>query len=171
MGFFFPALPCGPNLSLRADVASGDANPRARTLNTFNPLFPKGIYFTEPGFIGPSNLVALHPVLDLHLHKGLGLVTTVVAYWRQDRADGVYNFGGFPSVPGPGSMPVPSQPSSRARFVGMEANAWLEWGVTRHVTFDLSYSHLFAGDYLKETPSPRASKGFDYLAAWVSLTF
>ena len=38
-------------------VASGDNDPRARTLNTFNALFPKGAYFGEIGLIGPANLL------------------------------------------------------------------------------------------------------------------
>ena len=164
VGYFFKDLPFGPNLSLRADVASGDANPHDGTLGTFNPLFPRGSYFTEPGFIGPSNLIALHPVVDWHLCKGLGLVTTVVGYWRQDTGDGIYNFGGFPSVSGPGVMPNPGQPASRARFVGTEANAWLTWGINRHVTLDLSYSHFFAGGFIKDTPSPTGSKSFNYFA-------
>ncbi len=32
-------------VALRAGAASGDGNPADRTLNTFNPLFPRGAYF------------------------------------------------------------------------------------------------------------------------------
>ena len=49
LGYYFQRLPFGPNLSLRVDLASGDGNGHDRTLQTFNPLFPKGIYFSEPG--------------------------------------------------------------------------------------------------------------------------
>lgn len=180
VGYYFQALPFGPNVSLRLDLASGDANRRDGRLGTFNPLFPKGIYFSEPGFIGPSNLVALHPVVDWHLHKAVGLVTTVIGYWRQDTGDGVYNFAGVPALPA--GSPVPASPAGGqvpggARYVGTEANAWLEWGVNRHLTFDLSYSHFFAGAYARDTavlnraPGGRGGQSFDYVAAWLTFTF
>lgn len=179
VGGYFQALPFGPNVSLRFDLTSGDANGRDGRLQTFNPLFPKGIYFSEPGFIGPGNLLALHPVVDWHLRKNVGLVTTVIAYWRQDAGDGLYNFGGAPSLPG---SPVPGSPAGGnvpggSRFVGTEANAWLEWGLNRHLTFDLSYSHFFAGAYARDAaaltraPGGRENQSFDYLAAWLTLTF
>ena len=110
LGYYFQRLPFGPNVSLRVDLASGDANGHDGTLQTFNPLFPKGIYFSEPGLIGPSNLLAVHPVVDWHLRKNVGLITTVIGYWRQDTGDGIYNFGGEPSLPGP-----PASAPSRRR--------------------------------------------------------
>ncbi len=179
VGYFFKELPFGPNVSLRYDMTSGDANPHDGRLETFNPLFPKGIYFSEPGLIGPSNLIALHPVVDWHLRKNVGLVTTVIGYWRQDTGDGVYNFGGAPSLPG---APMPAAPGGGtvpggSRYVGTEANAWLEWGINRHLTFDVSYSHFFAGAYtrdaaaLNHVPGGHNGQSFDYLAAWLTFTF
>ncbi len=179
LGYYFQRLPFGPNLSLRLDVASGDADARDRRLQTFNPLFPKGIYFSEPSFLGPSNLIALHPVVDWHPRKNLGLMTTVIAYWRQDTGDVIYNFNGTPALPG---SPVATRPMrgnvpGGSRYVGAEADAWLEWGINRHLTFDLSYSHFFAGTYardsaaLNNTPGGRNHQSFDYVAAWLTFTF
>lgn len=179
IGYYFKALPFGPNLSLRVDVASGDADARDHRLETFNPLFPKGIYFSEPSFIGPENLIAFHPVVDWHLHKAVGLMTTVIAYWRQDTGDGVYTFSGAPALPG---SPVPTMPAGGrvpggSRSVGTEADAWLEWGINRHLTFDLSYSHFFAGTYardaaaLSHAPGGRDGQSFDYIATWLTLSF
>lgn len=179
VGYYFKELLFGPNLSLRVDVASGDANPHDRTLGTFNPLFPKGIYFSEPSFIGPENLIAVHPVVDWHLHKALGLMTTVIGYWRQDTGDGIYNFSGAPALPG---SPVPARPaggtvSGGSRYVGTEAAAWLEWGINRHLTFDLSYSHFFAGTYARDdaalthAPGGRDGQSFDYIATWLTFEF
>ncbi len=179
IGYYFKALPFGPNLSLRVDVASGDGNARDHRLGTFNPLFPKGIYFSEPSFIGPENLIALHPVVDWHLHKAVGLMTTVIAYWRQDTGDGIYTFTGAPALPG---SPVPAMPAGGrvpggSRYIGTEADAWLEWGINRHLSFDLSYSHFFAGAYARDAaalthaPGGRAGQNFDYIATWLTLSF
>ena len=55
---------------LRFDVASGDSNEQSPTLNTFNPLFPSGVYFNLANPVGPSNIIDLHPTLDLTLTDG-----------------------------------------------------------------------------------------------------
>ena len=179
LGYYFKALPFGPNVSLRYDLTSGDSHRGDGTLGTFNPLFPRGAYFSEPGFIGPNNLIVLHPVIDWHLHKALGLSTTVLGYWRQDTGDGIYNEGGFPSMPGApnAQLPAGANVPGGARFVGTEANALMEWGINRHLTFDLSYSHFFAGSYARDlaafthTPGGRDGQSFDYVAAWLTFTF
>ncbi len=68
-------------------------------------------------------------------------------------------------------------PGGSSRYVGTEANAWLEWGINRHLTFDLSYSHFFAGGYVRDAaasiqaPGGRGGQSFDYLATWLTFTF
>ena len=92
--------------------------------------------------------------MDWHLRKNLGLITTVIGYWGQDTGEGIYNFSGVPSLPGR-PRPAPAAggtfPGASSRYVGTEANAWVEWGINRHLTFDLSYSHFFAGGYVRDT--------------------
>lgn len=178
-GYHFQKLLFDPDLTLRVDVVSGDSNRHDGELETYNPLFPTALYFSEPGFIGPSNLIAVHPAVDWHLHKALGLSTTVIGYWREDTGDGVYNFGGVPSVPGfqSGGSSAGANGLAGSRYVGTEANARLTWGINRHLTFDVSYSHFFAGSYMRETaargliPGGRGSQSFDYVAAWMTFGF
>ena len=178
-GYYFQRLLFGPNVTLRVDVISGDSNRRDGRLETYNPLFPTALYFSEPGLIGPSNLIAIHPAIDWHLQKALGLFTTVIGYWREDTGDGIYNFGGVPSVPGPqsGVSPNGAQSLAGARYVGTEANARLTWKINRHLTLDVSYSHFFAGSYARETaalhliPGGRGAQSFDYLATWMTFSF
>jgi hypothetical protein len=72
-GYTFDHLPLGPRLGLKADITSGDNNPDNSDLQTFNPLFPKGAYFSEDGLIGPANLMDLNPNVDLHFTEGITL--------------------------------------------------------------------------------------------------
>ncbi len=69
--FTFKDLRFTPRLGLKADIISGDRNPRTQDLQTFNPLFPKGAYFGEVGLIGPANLMDLHPSLDFRFSKDM----------------------------------------------------------------------------------------------------
>ena len=86
----------------------------------------------------------------------------MIGYWRQDTGDGIYNFGGEPWLPAvPASAPTAGGtfPGGSSRDVGTEANAWLEWGITRHLTFNLSYSHFFAGSYVRDTAAAIQATG------------
>ena len=46
-----------PRLGFQFDAASGDSNPHDNVLQTFNPLFPNGYYFTLAGYTGYTNLI------------------------------------------------------------------------------------------------------------------
>jgi hypothetical protein len=68
-GFTLDRLRLHPRPLLRADVYSGDGNPANQALGTFNPLFPRGAYFSPKAVpsLGPQNLIDLHPVLQFQL--------------------------------------------------------------------------------------------------------
>ena len=57
VGYSIEALPARPRLGVQANATSGDASPRSPDLQTFNPLFPRGVYFSQANLIGPLNLV------------------------------------------------------------------------------------------------------------------
>src|SRR5262249_46498209 len=69
----FSDLPLKPRLGLRFDFASGDHDPNTANLQTFNPLFPSGIYFNLLNPVGPLNLIDLHPTVDLYVGEKLTL--------------------------------------------------------------------------------------------------
>jgi hypothetical protein len=62
----FSDLPLKPHVGLRFDATSGDNNPATANLQTFNPLFPSGVYFNLLNPVGPLNMIDLHPTLDLY---------------------------------------------------------------------------------------------------------
>jgi hypothetical protein len=94
-GFTFDRLRFQPRPLLRANVYSGDGNAAGQNLGTFNPLFPRGAYFTPKAlpFLGPQNLVDLHPVLQFHLKPNVTGAFAWNWYWRESTHDGIYAFG------------------------------------------------------------------------------
>ncbi len=144
---------------LTPHIASGDHNPRDRTLQTFNALFPKGAYFGEIALIGPANFMDLHPIVDFHLTKSLTLTTDWDFFWRESIHDGMY---------GPAINLIRSGRTSRARYIGSQATVQAEWQVTHHTTLMGIYTHFFADAFLKESGPGR---DVDYVTAWVTYRF
>ena len=158
-GFTFENAPLKPRLGLKANVTSGDDNPKNPNLQTFNPLFPRGAYFGEPALIGPANHIDVHPSLDLELCRNLTLDLNWDCFWRESTREGIY---------GPAVNLIQSGQTSDARYVGHQAEAMLEWRIDRHFTLTADYAHFFAGDFLKKTTP---GKDVDYFSAWVTFRF
>jgi hypothetical protein len=158
-GYTFPSLPLRPRLGLRADIASGDEEPANPDLQTFNPLFPKGAYFSEAGLIGPANFIDLDPSLGLHLTDRLTLIFDWDFFWRESTHDGLYNNA---------VALVRSGKTSDARYVGSMSQSQLLWGIDRHLSFAAIYGHFFAGPFLQETGP---GKDVDYLTSWLCYKF
>jgi hypothetical protein len=141
-GFTFPARFL-PRLALRADVASGAQNSKGGTLNTFNPLFPRGAYFgPKLTMFGPYNLFDVHPVLMLTLLQNLTCDFDWGWFWRESLNDGVYAIGG--------SLLRPSD-GSRARYIGNQANFELDWALDAHTTIALNLAGFITGGFLEDT--------------------
>jgi hypothetical protein len=158
-GYTLQTVHFHPRLGLKANVASGDHNPRDRTLQTFNALFPKGAYFGEIALIGPANFIDLHPMIDVHLTKSLTLTTDWDFFWRESTHDGIY---------GPAINLIRSGRTSRAGYIGSQATVQAEWQITRHTTLVGIYTHFFAGTFLRESGPGR---DVDYVTTWVTYRF
>jgi len=141
-GFTFPARFL-PRLALRADVASGARNTKGGTLNTFNPLFPRGAYFgPKLTMFGPYNLFDVHPVLMLSFLQNLTCAFDWGWFWRESLNDGVYAIGG--------SLLRPSD-GSKARYIGNQANFELDWALDAHTMIALNLAGFITGGFLKDT--------------------
>ena len=158
-GYSFEGVPLVPRVGLRADIASGDHDPADRDLQTFNPLFPKGAYFSEAGLIGPSNFFDLNPCLDLHLGNRLTLTLDWDFFWRESTGDGLYNNA---------EALVRSGRASDARYVGSMSQAQLFWDIDRHLSFVGIYGHFFAGPFLRQSGP---GEDVDYFTSWLSYKF
>jgi hypothetical protein len=158
-GYTFDSLTFHPRLGLKADVTSGDRDPHNPDLQSFNPLFPKGAYFSEDALIGPINHIDLNPSVDLHFTDGLILSVNWDFFWRQSIHDGLYNSG---------LSIARSGKNSTARYIGSQPQTQLEWDIDRHITLIAIYAHFLAGPFLRETGP---SKDVDYLTAWLTYKF
>ncbi len=158
-GYTFGSLPLQPRFGLKADIASGDENPADHDLQTFNPLFPKGAYFSEDNLMGPENFIDLNPTVDLHFSGRVTLTLNWDFFWRESEQDGIYNNGG---------ALLRSGKNSNARYVGSQPQAQLEWDLDRHTTFILIYAHFFAGPFIRETGP---GKDVDFMTTWVAYKF
>jgi Alginate export len=158
-GYIFLSLPLRPRIGLRADIASGDEDPANPDLQTFNPLFPKGAYFSEAGLIGPANFVDVNPCLDLHLSDRHTLILDWDFFWRESTHDGIYNNG---------VALVRSGTTSEARYVGSMAQAQFFWDIDRHLKFVAIYGHFLASSFLRESGP---GKDVDYVTTWLAYRF
>jgi hypothetical protein len=158
-GYTLESLPLRPRFGLRADIASGDEGPANPDLQTFNPLFPKGAYFSEAGLIGPANFIDLNPCLDLHVSKRLTLIFDWDFFWRESTRDGIYNNA---------VTLVRTGKTSNARYIGSMPQAQLLWDIDRHLSFAAIYGHFFAGRFLKESGP---GDDVDYVTTWITYKF
>jgi hypothetical protein len=142
VGRRFRHAPRAPDVTVRFDVISGDADPGDGKLGTFNALFPKGKYFGELSPVGPYNIVNLNPAVAFDVGHDVTLGLSAMAYWRYSRADGVYDIPGN-LLRGPGA--------SRAGFIGKQVEITLDWNATPELDLTASVSAFEPGAFIRET--------------------
>lgn len=141
-GWRWSALPLQPRLGLKADIASGDADPGDGRLGTFNALFPKSAYFSEASLLAPANLMDLQPTLALRLHEAVTTELGVQLAWKHRRADAVY------TTP----APLAALPGSAggARRIGTQYKSETRWQVNDHWQWQLQLAWVDAGPALTQ---------------------
>ena len=137
IGYAFEDFCWKPSLILRADAISGGDG--EGTVHTFNPLFQANNYFNEGGFISPSNLYNLNPLLVLKPRDNLTVNLGVNFQWRFDAEDSVY---GAP-------LQVLGGPAPDGQtYLGTALNLSVEWNPFPATTLFLGYTHHDAGPSL-----------------------
>ena len=158
-GFTFGDLPGRPRIGLKADIASGDGNPRNHTLGTFNALYPKVPYFTEAGLVAPANLIDVSPSLRLQPTPELTLELGWDVLWRQRTADAFYRPVPFAPLRGTAGLANP--------YIGHQTQLSARWMVNRHVELRAWFVHFAAGS----TITRAGGRDVDFAAASVALRF
>ena len=158
IGYTFKSVPLRPRLGLKADIASGDSDPRDARLGTFNALFPMQPYFSEAALLAPANLIDIHPALTLHLTDKISFTTNVDFFWKHERDDAIY---------APPGRPLIRAGATDARFTGTQVNAGTDWELSKHVSVGFYYSRFLAGPAVTRA----GGRDVDFVRAWVRFQF
>ena len=89
-GYEFSNIVLKPEIGLKAELISGDRKEGDNSIQTLNPLFPRGAYFGLASVIGPSNLIDIHPSISFELSKSIEWVIDYDMFWRYSTKDGIY---------------------------------------------------------------------------------
>ena len=141
-GYTWQNMRWSPRLALESAIASGDDDPGNADLQTFNPLFPSGDYFSELGLLGPANFINVKPKLTLTLSPRLSVSLDVNLYWRHSREDGIYS---------PPRMLLRPGADSDARYVATTASFVSEWQISRRLHLLVGYTRSFPGEFVRDT--------------------
>ncbi len=136
-GYTFSDATWTPRLGFQFDAASGNSNPHDNVLQTFNPLFPNGYYFTLAGYTGYTNLIHVKPSIAVHPTNSLTLTVAVAAQWRESTADAVYLQG---------SVPVPGTAGQPGRYTGTYGQLDLSWAMNSHTSFAIQAVRFDVGN-------------------------
>lgn len=141
-GFTFADLPWQPRVGLSLNVASGDDDPGDGALGTFNPLFPRGNYFSEAAVLGPRNFFNVLPSVALSPAPGWSVSAASNFFWRLEKADAVYSPAGQ-MLRGPGG--------SAERYVGTGLSLGTSYQIAGGLEATALYSRIFAGPFIRDT--------------------
>lgn len=97
--------------------------------------------------------------MDFQLIDKVRATTKVDFFWRQSVNDGVYN---------PAGALLRGAGSSKAMYVGSEAQIEIRWEINHHLALISNYTHFFTGQFLRETGS---GMDVDYTTTWVTFRF
>lgn len=126
---------------LQVDAASGDRHPGDGELNSFNPLFPNGSYFTLAGYTGYSNLIHVKPSLTLHPTSAWSLMLGLGLQWRQTTSDGVYQQSG---------RVLPGTAGVAGRWTGMYGQGRIDWAVSQNLSLAVEAVHFKVGKAVRQ---------------------
>ena len=158
-GYRFGDVAWKPRFGVEAAYASGDRDPNDKTLGTFNPLFPRGDYFSELALLGPSNFYNIRPIVSIVPTEKLKLSADVNFFWRASLNDGIYS---------PPRSLLRGSDGSRERFVALNTTFVAEWSVNPNLSVRFGYTQSFPGAFIKDTG---AGKPIDFFLLKVGYLF
>ena len=141
IGYSFEDIKFNPTINLRNDYISGDKNQGNGSLQTFNPLFPKGGYFGFSPQVGPVNLIDIHPYATLELLPTLKMQVDVVFNWRFSTQDGIYRPSGSLNLPGS---------TSDERYIGTAYLANFTYSVNKYISVVSGIQYFKTGAFIND---------------------
>lgn len=142
----WPLARLRPLLQVQGAVSSGDRDASSGDLQTFHPLFPKGLYYGRVDSSGSLNAIVVHPEITLALSPRVSINASHFSFWRQSTRDGLYSQPGFL---------LRSGAETHDRHVGGLQDVSVRWQVDRHTTVELTGAVYEPGDFLREGSAGR----------------
>ena len=140
-------LPWTPRVGVQIDAASGDRHPGDGRVETFNPLFPNGYYFTLAGYTGYANLIHIKPSITLKPSSRLSLLAAVGFQWRETTGDAVYQQG---------SAVVPGTAGHGSLWTGMYVQLRADWTIAANLIGSVEAVHFQVGDSIRNAGGSNA---------------
>ncbi|SEL10265.1 Alginate export [Pseudoxanthomonas sp. GM95] len=140
IGYTFKDAALSPRIGMQVDAASGDRKADDGRLETFNPLFPNGSYFSLAGYTGYSNLLHIKPALTVHPDAAITLTGAIGLLWRQSTADAVYI---QPDVPLAGTA------GTGGRWTGAYLQLRTDWKLSPNLSTAVELVHYQVGNVIR----------------------
>jgi len=138
----FDGMKFKPTVGLKTEIISGNKTYGDATIETFNPLFPKGAYFGLAALIGPSNLIDVHPSVDLEINPRLNITLDYDAFWRYSASDGIY---------APNQQLIYTGKASSEKFIGTQWGTEIAYQYSSMLFFKLQGTWFQSGTFLKDS--------------------
>jgi len=150
LGYYFQCVPMTPEFWVYFDYASGDPRPgQGGSNSTFNQLFPFGhYYFGYIDVVGRQNIEDLNFQFSIYPTKWMTKNAQFHVFRLANARDSLYSAAG---------VPLRTDPTGKAGTdVGDEFDYLVNFHLTNHQDLLINYSHLYAGQFIKHTGSPRS---------------
>ncbi|MEW5675661.1 alginate export family protein [Flavobacterium enshiense] len=148
-----------PTIGLKTEYISGDKNYDDGKLQTFNPLFPKGAYFGQASLIGPSNLIDVHPSVELVFSEKISFTIDYDIFWRASTNDGLYHAN---------TSLLYSGKNTSEKHIGNQLGFLLTYEINSFLFFKTEGTWFDPNGFLKEVST---GKEILFFASTVSLKF
>ena len=136
-----------PRIGVAYNYGSGDGDPTDTDSETFQNLFP-----TNHKFYGQMDVFSWQNMHDIEVNlkfspvKKVNVKAEYHAFFLASTDDVWYRANGSTAV-----RPLKSPARGASNYAGSEVDLTVNYAATKWLTFEVGYSHFFAGDYLADT--------------------
>jgi hypothetical protein len=151
-------MPWSPRVAVQIDAASGDRRPHDGRVETFNPLFPNGYYFTLAGYTGYANLIHIKPSITLKPTANLALLGALGFQWRETTGDAVYQQP---------NQAVPGTAGKGGLWTGMYVQLRADWTIAANLIGSIEAVHFQVGNAIRQAGGHNADyAGLELKYGW-----
>ena len=155
MGYNFANVLFTPSFWIYYDWASGDQNPGFGQHGTFNQLFPFGhFYFAQIDDFGRQNIRDLNFQANFRLTPWIFTNVQYHILHLDSAKDALYGPQGAGLAPQGGAIERQDKTGKSGTDIGQCLHWLTNFHLSQHQDILIGYAHLFAGEYLKQAPTP-----------------